>query len=84
MQIYGTIFWFADEIGISEKGNIVRVAVTVPTSTEAQKIFDRLKENAKITLPPTKTFYSTFHAELTDKFGVTWNIVAEEAPKIGV
>ncbi len=45
MQICGTTFWFADEIGISAKGNIVR-------------------------------------ASLTDKFGVDWNIVSEEAPKL--
>jgi len=25
-------------------------------------------------------FYSTFHAALTDKFGVNWNIVAEKTP----
>lgn len=80
MQIYGTKFWFADEVGATEKGNIVRLTATVPTSIEAQKIFYRLKENAEITLPPTETFYSTFHAALTDKFGVGWNIVAEEVP----
>ncbi|MEG6616387.1 glyoxalase/bleomycin resistance/extradiol dioxygenase family protein [Peptococcaceae bacterium 1198_IL3148] len=82
MQICGTTFWFADEIGISAKGNIVRLTATIPTHKEAQKIFDRLKESARITLPPTETFYSTFHAALTDKFGVDWNIVAEEAPKL--
>ena len=82
MQICGTTFWFADEIGGSEKGNIVRLTATVPTHIEAQKIFNELKENGEITLPPTQTFYSTFHAALIDKFGVAWNIVAEEAPNL--
>lgn len=82
MQICGTTFWFADEIGGSEKGNIVRLTATVPTHIEAQKIFNELKENGEITLPPTETFYSTFHAALIDKFGVAWNIVAEEAPNL--
>ncbi|WP_347490955.1 VOC family protein [Desulfoscipio sp. XC116] len=80
MQICGTTFWFADEVGILTKGNVVRLTATVPTNGEAQKIFDWLKENGEITLPPTETFYSTFHAALTDKFGIPWNIVAEEAP----
>lgn len=80
MQICGTNFWFADEISISAKGNIVRLSATVPTQKEALEIFDRLKEFGDITLPPTETFYSTFHAALTDKFGIDWNIVAEEAP----
>lgn len=80
MQICGTNFWFADEIGDLEKGNIVRLTATVPNHREAQKIFERLKESAVITLPPTETFYSTFHAALIDKFNVAWNIVAEESP----
>jgi len=80
MQICGTKFWFADEIGGLVKGNIVRLTATVPTHKEAQKIFDQLRESGEITLPPTETFYSTFHVALTDKFGVSWNIVAEEVP----
>ena len=81
MQICGTKFWFADEIGTLAKEHIVKLTATIPTQKEAQQLFDSLKENSDITLPPTETFYSTFHAALTDKFGVAWNIVAEEAPK---
>jgi PhnB protein len=33
-----------------------------------------------ITLQPIETFYSVFHAAVTDKFGVNRNVVAEEAP----
>ena len=71
---------FKREIEVSSKGNIVRLTATVPTLKDAKNIFNRLKENGEITLPPTATFYSTFHAALTDKFGVDWNIVAEESP----
>ena len=35
MQICGTTFWFADEVGISAKGNIVRLTATVHTHKEA-------------------------------------------------
>jgi PhnB protein len=80
MQICGTNFWFADEIIRSAKGNIVRLSATVPSKKEAQKIFERLAEYAEISVPPTETFYSTFHAALTDKYGIGWNIVAEESP----
>jgi PhnB protein len=81
MQICGTVFWFADEAAEQvEKGNMVKLTVKVATAKEAQNIFDALSVDAHITLPPTETFYSTFHAGLTDKFGVSWNIVAEESP----
>lgn len=80
MQIYGTNLWFADEIGAQTKGDIVRLTATVPTHKEANEIFNQLKGKGEITLPPTETFYSTFHGSLLDKFGVHWNIVAEETP----
>lgn len=82
MQICGTVFWFADEVAEPvAKGSMVKLTVKVSTAKEAQRIFDALSSDAHITLPPTETFYSTFHAGLTDRFGVGWNIVAEEAPQ---
>ncbi len=82
MQICGATFWFADEIAEPvSQGNMVKLTLTVPTAQQAQGIYDALSaEDAHISLPPTKTFYSTFHAALIDKFGVSWNLVAEEAP----
>ena len=80
MKICGTNLWFADEIGALAKGDIVRLTATASSRQEADEIFNKLKDNGEITLPPTETFYSTFHASLIDKFGVHWNIVAEETP----
>ena len=81
VNICDSVFWFADEIVEPVvKGNNVKLTLKVPSAKEAQKIFDRLSISAHITLPPTETFYSTFHAGLTDKYGVSWNIVADEAP----
>lgn len=80
IEICGTKFWFADDVNPVSKGNIVRLTTTVPTAEEAREIFDLLSDEGYISLPPVETFYSTFHAALTDKFGVNWNIVAEEQP----
>lgn len=80
-QICGTDFWFADEPAEPAiQGNMVKLTVKVPTAKEAQRIYDALCVDARISLPPTETFYSKFHAGLTDRFGVGWNIVAEESP----
>ncbi|MDL2310897.1 VOC family protein [Peptostreptococcaceae bacterium OttesenSCG-928-C18] len=82
MEICGTVFWFADEVAEPvTKGTMVKLTAQVPNAEEAQRIFDVLSNNAHITLPPTETFYSTFHAGLVDKFGVGWNITALEAPQ---
>ncbi len=81
LDICGTGVWFADEaVDPINKGNHLRLTVTVPTREEAQEIYERFIEGARIVLPPTETFYSTFHAEIFDKYGIGWNIVAEEAP----
>jgi uncharacterized glyoxalase superfamily protein PhnB len=42
---------------------------------------DFTREELREALPPIETFYSVFHAAVTDKFGVNRNVVAEEAPK---
>lgn len=81
MQICGTNFWFADETEGVKPGNMIRLTATVPDIKAAQACFHMLRENGSVTLPPTETFYSTFHAALTDQYGICWNIVAEEAPK---
>jgi len=52
----------------------------VPTGREALAIYDALCAGGTVTLPPTVTFYSVFHAVVRDRFGVPWQIVAEEAP----
>lgn len=81
MQICGTNFWFADVTEAPKQGDTIKLTAFVPDCKVAQIYFDMLKENGSITLPPTETFYSTFHGAVTDQFGVSWNIVAEEAPK---
>jgi len=81
MVICGTNIWFADEAASFTKGDSIRLSATVPTGKEAKAIFDALCVGGAVTLPPTETFYSVFHAAVTDQFGVKWNVVAEEQPK---
>lgn len=80
MEICGTNFWFADEVQLGARGSMIKLAAIVPTAKQANEIFKRLSDGGNITLPPVETFYSAFHAALTDKFGIGWNIVAEEPP----
>lgn len=82
MEICGTEFWFADEVAEPvTKGTMVKLTAKVPTAANAQKIYNALCKDAYITLPPTGKFYSTFHAGLIDMFGISWQIVALEAPE---
>jgi PhnB protein len=80
MEICGTNFWFADDVQSVTKGNMIKLTTIVPTAKEAKRIFEMLSDGGYVTLQPVEAFYSTFHAALTDKFGINWNIVAEETP----
>ena len=81
MVICGTNVWFADEATHPVVGDNVKLTVTVLTGKEAAALFNALCVGGEVILPPTETFYSVFHAAVTDKFSVNWNIVAEEAPR---
>lgn len=81
MDICGTRCWFADEAAEPvSPGTMVKLTATVATKAEAMEVYGKLAQGATITLPPTPTFYSACHAALIDRFGVSWNVVCEEAP----
>ena len=80
MDICGTNIWFADEAAPPAKGESIKLTASVPTGKEASVIFDGICAGGTVTLPPTETFYSVFHAAVTDKFGVHWNVLALEQP----
>ena len=80
MEICGTNLWFSDEATPFTKGESIKLSASVPTGKEASAIFDALCEGGTVTLPPTETFYSVFHAAVTDRVGVNWNVVALEPP----
>jgi PhnB protein len=78
LEVCGTNMWFADEANDISVGESIRLSVSVPTGKEAEAIFNALFVGGTVTLPPTETFYSVFHAAVTDKYGVNWNVVADE------
>lgn len=79
MQIAGAPFWFADDIGKPLPGSNIKLAVSFKDAALATEIFNKLAADGIITLPPTETFYSAFHAAATDQFGINWQIIAEKA-----
>ena len=80
MTVCGTNVWFADSAQAPGNSGLITLSAIVPTGREALAIYDALCAGGTVTLPPTVTFYSVFHAVVRDRFGVPWQIVAEEAP----
>ena len=80
MTVCGTNVWFADSAQSPGNSGLITLSAIVPTEGEALAIYDALCAGGTVTLPPTVSFYSVFHAVVRDRFGVPWQIVAEEAP----
>jgi PhnB protein len=58
--------------------NATMMALTYPTVAEAEKVFARLADGGKVTMPLTPTFWAKTFGMVTDKFGVPWGINGEE------
>lgn len=76
MTMFDTPFSFADEFSTPvTAGNMLHLTVTPNSLDEGTRIFEELKENGEVLLPPVETFYSPMHASVRDQFGVIWNII---------
>lgn len=51
------------------------LSLTVPTEAEANRAFAALAEGGKVTMPLSKTFWSSRFGMLTDRFGLGWMVI---------
>jgi PhnB protein len=52
------------------------LALAVPTDAEAEAAFAALAEGGQVRMPIAKTFFASRFGILTDRFGVTWKVLA--------
>lgn len=58
-------------------GDQVTIALLVDDPEESRDIFGKLSDGGKVTMELQKTFWSVLYGQVTDKFGVTWQISTE-------
>lgn len=76
MEIYDTKFTFADEFSKQViEGNMIYLTVNPTSLEEGNRIYNELKNEGEVLLPPTETFYSPLHTTVKDKYGIQWNII---------
>ena len=61
----------------SKEGNI-QLSVEVDDENKMKKVFDKLAEGGKVTMPLAKQFWGATFGMLQDKFGVNWMFNHEE------
>jgi PhnB protein len=54
------------------------LALSARDDAQAKRLFDRLADGGKISMPLTKTFFSSSFGVVSDRFGVSWMIVVEQ------
>ena len=50
------------------------VSISLPSMTDAQRIFNALAEGGTVTMPFEKTFWSPGFGMLTDRYGTPWMV----------
>jgi PhnB protein len=64
-----------------EPGNTIHIALHPEDETRAREIFSALEDGGQVTMPLQKTDWSPLYGQVTDKFGVTFqvNVPGEQA-----
>ncbi|ERI11058.1 VOC family protein [Aneurinibacillus aneurinilyticus] len=60
-------------------GSQVTVAITISDVEKSREVFGKLQEGGQIIMPLQETFWSPSYGQVTDKFGVTWQISTQVA-----
>jgi len=53
------------------------LSLTVPSETEAERLFASLGDGGQVQMPLTRTFFSPRFGMVADRFGVSWMIYVE-------
>lgn len=53
-------------------GNNISISINASSKEEADKIFNRLSEGGKVTMPMANTFWGDYFGMCTDKFDIQW------------
>ncbi|RKP57369.1 VOC family protein [Cohnella endophytica] len=60
-----------------QKGSNVTICISTNDASEAKQIFEALQQDGHVVLPLTETSFSPAYGQVTDKFGITFQIFTE-------
>ncbi len=61
-----------------QSGNHVTIALILDNVEETRELYDALKEKGNIGMPLQETFWSHAYGQVTDQFGVIWQLSADK------
>lgn len=55
-------------------GSKVNIAIMINNLEKSKEVFEKLQEGGKVVMPLQETFWSPSYGQVTDKFGITWQV----------
>lgn len=85
MKVADTDLMFSDTFPGQEHqiGNQITLTLQTDSTEESAKLFEALAEGGTVTMPLQETFWSPAYGQLTDKFGISWQITTAGAQQQG-
>ena len=78
MSVGGTILMGSDAPpGHFQQPQGFSISLGIKDAAEADRLFQALSENGKVSMPIQKTFWATRFGMVTDQFGIPWMINCE-------
>lgn len=69
----------SDGCGETTDAGEFRLALTVPTEADANRVFAALSESGETVMPLGRTFWSPCFGMVTDKFGIGWMVMVPDS-----
>ncbi|MBM7691772.1 PhnB protein [Peribacillus deserti] len=60
-----------------QSGNQVTICITIGDAEKSKQIFDALAKDGQVNMPLQETFFSPAYGNVTDKFGICFQIFTE-------
>lgn len=58
----------------TQPGNQLSIAVSIASAEKTREVYGKLLEGGQELMPLQETFFSPLYGQVTDKFGVTWQV----------
>ncbi len=85
LNISGSNVMFSDTFPGSPftQGNNITLAVVSKDENEIKSVFSKLKEGGKVNLEIQETFFSKCYGQITEKFGIEWQLSLDSGETFG-
>lgn len=68
------VIYLNDDLGSKQKGSNIQLVLEMDSKEEIERVYKALSEKGAVQYELQKTFWGSYHAVLTDQFGILWGL----------